>query len=333
MKIKLISFIIFFLIVILPQPCEALDSNTDNVSQTNSALKIYLPRKVLVEDDSLKLGRVGIILGEEPLVAKANEIMLGHFSTLGQKIVLDRSAILSRLACNGIDPQHVVLTGAEETTVQKKHRIIKSSEFVKIADSFLKKSTSAGLFCQAVPIRTPKDLLLPPTDKDITLSPCIIQSSAANQAKVRISVLSDSNEIGAGEVTFRLKYNCRTAVTLVEVPAGQVINPENIKIVQNVSDYPEPASWSPPYGFIAKRILPENTVIQPNMIEPAKPAIIIKRNENVVIRIESPGLIITAIGKAMQQGNAGEYIKVRNIDSQRIIMAKVNEDGTLKPIF
>ncbi|OHB57859.1 MAG: flagella basal body P-ring formation protein FlgA [Planctomycetes bacterium RBG_13_44_8b] len=333
MKIKLISFIIFFLIMILLQPCEALDSNTDNVSQTNSALKIYLPRKVLVEDDSLKLGRVGIILGQEPLVAKANEIMLGHFSTLGQKIVLDRSAILSRLACNGIDPQHVLFTGAEETTVQKKHSIIKSSEFVKIADSFLKKSTSAGLFCQTIPIRTPKDLLLPPTDKDVTLSPCIVQSSAANQAKVRISVLSDSNEIGVGEVTFRLKYNCRTAVTLVEVPAGEVINPENIKIIQNVSDYPEPASWGPPYGFIAKRTLPENTVIQPNMIEPVKPTINIKRNETVVIRIELPGLIVTALGKAIQQGNTGEYIKVRNIDSQRIIMAKVNEDGTVKPVF
>jgi flagella basal body P-ring formation protein FlgA len=35
----------------------------------------------------------------------------------------------------------------------------------------------------------------------------------------------------------------------------------------------------------------------------------------------------------MQEGRAGEYIKVRNLDSQRMILAKVNEDGTVEPIF
>jgi flagella basal body P-ring formation protein FlgA len=170
-------------------------------------------------------------------------------------------------------------------------------------------------------------------DKNVTLSPRLIQNGAPNQAKVRVSVLADSNEIGAGVVTFRLKFNCRTAVTLTEIPAGSVISPESVKIEKILSDYPEPAHWSPPYGLIARRSLSANTVIQPDMVGLAKPAVSIKRNETVVIRIEMPGLLVTALGKAMQQGRAGECIKVRNIDSQQIIVAKVNEDGTVEPIF
>ncbi len=35
----------------------------------------------------------------------------------------------------------------------------------------------------------------------------------------------------------------------------------------------------------------------------------------------------------MQEGRAGEYIKVRNVDSRRVISAKVNKDGTVEPVF
>jgi len=69
------------------------------------------------------------------------------------------------------------------------------------------------------------------------------------------------------------------------------------------------------------------------MIGPARPAVVVGRNQTVVIRIERPGILVTAIGKAMQDGRVGEYIKVRNVDSQRIILAKVNEDGAVEPIF
>ena len=183
------------------------------------------------------------------------------------------------------------------------------------------------------PIRVPKDLVLPGVSKDIKLSPRLAGSSARNQAKVQIVVLADDKKIGVCEVTFRLKYTNRRVVTLADIPAGTVISARNVKIEKGVSSYPEPADWRPPYGLVARRNLRAKTVIRPDMIGPAKPAVVVGRNQTVVIRIERPGILVTAIGKAMQDGRAGEYIKVRNVDSQRIILAKVNEDGTVKPIF
>ncbi|MHC4087226.1 MAG: flagella basal body P-ring formation protein FlgA [Planctomycetota bacterium] len=35
----------------------------------------------------------------------------------------------------------------------------------------------------------------------------------------------------------------------------------------------------------------------------------------------------------MQEGRTGEYIKVRNLNSQRIILARVKEDGTVEPVL
>ena len=311
----------------------AAANNKTKGLQKDSALRIYLPREVTIKDDAIKLGQVSIIRGKESLVAKASEIALGRISVPGQKIVVARSVVLSRLACNGIPASKVTLTGAEKITVKQQEHIINGGEFVELASSFLKKNPPAGSVCQMNPIRIPKDLVLPGVSKDIKLSTRLARSSAGNQAKVQIAVLADGKEIGVREVTFRLKYNCRRVVTLVELGAGAVINAENVKIEKSVSNYPEPAGWRPPYGLVTRRKLPANTVIRPDMIGPVKPAVVVGRNQRVVIRIERPGLLVTAIGKAMQDGRAGEYIKVRNVDSQRIILAKVNEDGTVEPIF
>jgi flagella basal body P-ring formation protein FlgA len=43
--------------------------------------------------------------------------------------------------------------------------------------------------------------------------------------------------------------------------------------------------------------------------------------------------MITAVGKTMQDGRAGDYIKVRNADSQRIILARISEDGSVEPVL
>jgi flagella basal body P-ring formation protein FlgA len=85
--------------------------------------------------------------------------------------------------------------------------------------------------------------------------------------------------------------------------------------------------------LVARRPLRAGTVIRPGMIGIAKPQIILKRNQNVIIKFDKFGLVITATGKAMQDGRTGECIKVKNVDSQRIIMARVLEDGTVEPVI
>jgi flagella basal body P-ring formation protein FlgA len=84
---------------------------------------------------------------------------------------------------------------------------------------------------------------------------------------------------------------------------------------------------------VTGRRLSADTVIRPGMVGPLKPQLLLKRNQSVVIQIEKLGLLVTAVGKTMQEGRVGEYIKVRNIDSQRVILARVNENGTVEPVL
>ena len=332
MKHRIIS-IILAVFLLVPANSKA------DAEQTDSALQIYLPREITIENDVPNLGQVAIIRGEEGLTAKAEQVTLGRISAPGQKIIVDRSTVLSRLASSGIPTSEVTFTGAERTTVSQQHQIIKGEEFVARALAFLEQNPPEASICQYSPVRIPQGLILPAINEDIRLSPCIAKSNIRNQVKVSVSVISGNVEIDVREVAFGLKYNCRRLTTTVDVPKGTVINAENTKVEKFVSDYPEPANWTVPYGFVTKRQLPANTVISKNMIGPAdvvaparQPALL-KRNQSVVIKIDSLGLSITAIGRAMEDGRVDEYIKVQNVDSQRIILAKVNEDGSVEPVF
>jgi flagella basal body P-ring formation protein FlgA len=319
--------IILIMCLLLP-----LYSNADNTSK-DSGLEIYLPREITIKDKCLSLGRISVIQGEESLVTKASEIALGQISAPGQKVVISREMVLSRLACNGIPASKVTLTGAKEITIKQQERTIRSNELIQLASSFLEKNPPGVSVCGYNPIRTPKDFIITGTNKDIIFCPRLVPASARNQAKVEIIIHTDGKNIGTREVIFGLKYNHQQAVTKINIPAGAVISHENVRIEKIQSNYPHPSEWKPPYGLIAKRHIPVKTVLHPNMLGPVKSPIVCKRNQKVIIRIDMPGFLITAFGKAMQDGRAGEYIKVRNVDSQRIILTKINEDGSVTPVL
>ena len=303
--------------------CPVSANNKTIDSQKDSYLKIYMPREVTVKDSNLSMGQVSIIQGGNSLVAEASKIALGRISVPGQKIIIDRPMVLSRLASNGIPASKVTFTGSQQITVKQQNKTISSSEFVSLANSFLEKNPPGDSICKWNLIRKPKDFIISPANSNISIAPRLVQTGVKSQARIEINVLSGSNKIGVRQVTFALIYDRQQAVTKIDIPAGGIISPENIRIETTASNDPEPSNWKPPYGLIAKRRLPANTVLRPNILGPLKSSIIVKRNQSVVIRIEKPGFLITAAGKAMQDGRAGEYIKVRNMDSQRIILARI----------
>jgi flagellar basal body P-ring formation protein FlgA len=296
-------------------------------------LQVHLPREVTVQGGLLTLDQVGIIRGEPSQVAAASRIGLGQLSMPGQKAVLDRPTILSRLASHGIPVEKVRLTGAETVAVHRFHRTIASEEFVEVGRTFLRQHPPAPLICEAIATVKPKELVLSEEVQDVQVAPRFIRSGMRGHVAVQVVVTADGKEVGTREISFRLKYQRRRAVTVREVAEGTLLTPEDVKIETVVSDHPQPPGWKPPYGLVAVRKLAEDTELRADMVSAPQAPVVVRRNETVVIRIERPGLTITALGTVLQEGRTGEYVKVRNTDSSRVIVCKVNPDGTVEPML
>ncbi len=307
--------------------CGAADPNGEE-----GPVRIHLPREVTVQSSYLSLGQVTAITGAGPAAATAGSVRLGRFSVPGQKITLDRATILSRLASQGIPAERVVLTGAETVTVQRRQQIISGDEFVSFARLFLQQHPPGASPCDGTAAAKPKDLVLLDEPKNVQLVPRFVDNGAGGFVTVQVAVVVDGKEVGSRTVPLRLRYRCHKAVTLKEIPGGATLTPENVKIEETVSDRPE-TGWKSPYGLVALHDLPARTEIRDGMIDAPQPSLIIRRNETVVIRVQRPGFLVTAVGLAMQEGRAGEFVKVRNTDSHRVIVCKVNDDGTVEPVL
>jgi len=295
-------------------------------------VRLHLPRDITVQNPLLSLEQVAVVTGEGPLAATARSVRLGRFSVPGQKIVLDRATILSRLASAGVAAENVVLTGAEAVTVRRRQQIISGDEFVAFAQLFLRQNPPESSPCEGTAAAKPKDLALAGEPQNMQLVPRFVENGARGFVTVQVSVMVDGKEVGSRTVPLRLRYRSHKAVTLQEIAEGTALTPENVKIEELVSDRPE-TGWKSPYGLVALRQLPAGTEIREGMTDTPQPSLVIRRNETVVIRVQRPGFLVTAAGLAMQEGRAGQFVKVRNTDSHRIIMCKVNADGTVEPVL
>jgi flagella basal body P-ring formation protein FlgA len=305
---------------------------TTGICIAAGGLQIYLPREITVSSDSPLLGDVAVIQGNETLAAKAQAIPLGRFSSASQKITLDKKVLTAALASNGIRAWQVTFTGANEVKVSQKHLAVSGQDFAEKALAYLTENPPHISVCKYTLMQTPQDLILADVNDNIKLT-ASLASNINGQVKILVGVFCGEKELGSREVAFSMKYTCKKAVAAADIPAGAILNAENVKVENFAANLPQPASWTPPYGMAAKKLLPGNSEITMNMLEVVKPPVILQRNQNVLIKIERLGLVVTAIGKTMQEGRAGEYIKVQNLSSQRIIIGKVQEDGSVEPVL
>lgn len=335
MKTKILnSILILSVMASVGWSQQVLESKSDMAGVSTGRIEIYLPREVVITDGTITLDKVAILRGFEPLVASAGQVILGHISSPSQQFLIDKATIMSRLACSGISRSKVKFSGAKKITVRQQQQTIEGNRILEAAHSFLMNNLSDTSVCKANPTRMPKNLALAVTGTNVALSPRLI-SRSRNHVKVEVGVVSNGIEIATREVSFRLKYNCRRIVTLSEFGPGTVVTAENTRIEQAASDYPEPADWSAPYGLVAKRRLPANTILSSDMVTRARPEAVIERNQTVIVKIDRPFLSLTAMGRAMQKGRVGDCIrvKVQITNTPRTIMAKVNQDGSVEPVF
>jgi flagella basal body P-ring formation protein FlgA len=301
---------------------------------SEDCLQVYLPREAVVEGGAIKLGDVSILRGSDQETSQAGGVGLGSFCVAGQLITLDRAMIESRLRCSGVKSVGIEFSGAESVTVRRKSEIVKGVEFAEMAESFLSSYNPEAGGCNYRCLRIPEDFIVPGDANGITFSTHLAGSSqVSGYTKVNVCILNDGNQAGVRQVTFRRRWEVQRVVTTQDVMSGQEFSRENIKVVKGLSDQAQRSDWQAPYGLVARRDMAAGTVVDARMVSIVTEEIIVKRNENVLIKIDKPGLLITTFGKALENGKCGENIKVRNNDSNRTILARVNADGSVEPVI
>ena len=294
-------------------------------------LRIHLPRIVQVEGDSLTVGSIGVLACKDSELAdNAGAVAMGRAPWSREEMVIDQRTILSRLAASGIDRRQVKLSGARQVKVRRKEQFIGADRIIQAAAAFLEKRQEQSGESSWRLVGRPKELVAKGS-KDFKLKAQLGRKISENRLSVEVSAIADGAKLGSGEVIFQKVYQLRQVVVVKKIQAGEAITPENAKI-RTLSSTNKPAEWVSPYGQAARRLLRPGTVIGPGLLTDKQGQIIVRRGQTVVMRIKGLGFTLSTIGQVLKDGRAGDFIKVRNVDTKRIVSAKVRFDGTVTPI-
>jgi flagella basal body P-ring formation protein FlgA len=305
----------------------------DTEVSAKPSLRIYLPAEKTLTSDVITLGQIAMVLGDPSLKESAGKITLGRFSAPGQEIVIDRETILSRLVSEGVKAS-VNFNGSGRIRLFQDGSCISSDEFIAAAESCLKKALAGEGVHSFKLIRSPDNFPLTCKRQDVTLSSGLSKYQSGATKRVTVSVMMNDVQLYHQDVLFTLQYQAHRLVATKDIPPKESITPENVQLETYLSS--QPTKENPQfYGMITRRTVPAGTVITSNFLESRKPTLLVKRRQKVLLKLESGGLFVSAMGEAMSDGGPGDIIEVKRGTGreQRTIIGRIMSDGTVKPVL
>lgn len=295
-------------------------------------LRVFLPRTAEVTSDALTLGQVAIVHSpDHALRDRAEAVPLGRGPFSGEEMRIDRRTVLARLASSGIEARAVELTGSAETHIRRQEQTVPAADLLEAAETLLAEQP-AGAEGTAWHQRGEVGDLRIPAVGDVELDVRLAESTP-DRAVVEVAAVTGDRTVGTVAITFRRAYARRRAVATRSIAAGALITGEMLRIETVFEDRPPRQVFSSPVGLIATHALPAGAEIRPDLLRAARREILVRRGQSVLMRIEGNGFTITGLGEALQDARCDEFVKVRNADSGRVVIGRVEPDGAVYPVY
>tara|TARA_B100001063_G_C16731694_1_gene539671 strand:+ start:352 stop:1023 length:672 start_codon:yes stop_codon:yes gene_type:complete len=148
-------------------------------------------------------------------------------------------------------------------------------------------------------------------------------------SQANLTVLAECNDSKPWKLYITTTFNIFGQVVYAanSVSRGRTLQKSDLELKEeiiNKSYYANFDDINDVIGMIAKRSIRHGSNIQANLLQAPK---LVKRGDDVVIMASTQGIMIRMRGTAMQDGELGQQITVKNNQSERIVKARVSEAG------
>jgi flagella basal body P-ring formation protein FlgA len=148
-----------------------------------------------------------------------------------------------------------------------------------------------------------------------------------------VGIYDDGTLIREESVRVRMEVAMDIVVSAKFLPRDTEINADDVKLVRrwfNQSPANIVTQMEDVVGKQAYSDIRQNMEIKRNMLKTVKT---IKRGKMVKIVLENGPMMIVTFGLSEEDGSRGDFIKVRNISSNKIVYAKVIDDSSVSVDF
>lgn len=306
------------------------DTEIENRANTRGLLKVYLPRTKVINNEGITLGDITCLTSFNlKLQKQAESLKMGRCPFPGEKLTITRQTILSRLATVEIFSKSIKFLGSESVIVRRDKIKASPEELIALAKQYLKDNPIPNIHSWGL-AKKPQELLIP-DPKNMNLK-CILSTGAPRgHVKLLITLVQDKEIIDRRNLIFKALYQACRFKAKVNIPSGTLITSMNTVMETYTSaNHPTNNSFTP-YGQTATYDIRSGSIISPTYVKKKQKAILIKRNKTVRLIIKGRGWEIATIGTTLESGKTGELIKVKNNDTGRTVIGRIDENGNVVP--
>lgn len=158
----------------------------------------------------------------------------------------------------------------------------------------------------------------------------VVPADVRHATRMRFEVACEAPEAWQRDVIVRAKVTARVVVMAQDVPAGRVIQDDDVQLEARdvtvvpdaMSDPQAVAGWTSRRSLRTGQVVPQRALLTP---------VLVQRGQSVGIEASNGGITVNVPGEALDTGRAGDTVRVRNTGSGKVIRARVIDAGKVAP--
>ena len=316
------AFIILFVLTLIGMPCWAADVTINAFGQA------------WVKGEQVRLSDLGIVTGTSaPLVESIKSVSVIKAPDAGRPVVINREYISLRLKQNGIDTDGVEIIAPPQITIHREVRSVDAQGLRQEVERYVKNQLGVAADKAKVEISgIDDDLMLPP-------GKVTFQVGADTPPKywgyARVPVTLSVNDVVKKKIWARVSVAYMEDVVVLNEPVkrGEVITESMVALEQRDTMRLRNSAMRDIADVIGKnatRNLRAGDVISRNAVELP---VVVKRGSRITVVAENGGFRVSILAQAMESGAKGDTIRVKNLDSRKIIQAEIVDESTARALF
>ena len=297
-------------------------------------ITIRVRDRVEIDGDDVLLGQIAEIEGSDvQLIRKLKDILIGKAPLPGKSRHYAQSHLMMRLKQYHIDVSKVILETPEQIEVSRSCIIIEKHKIEEIVAGYLRQNVPReNKNIRIREIRVPEAVALSRGQISYKVTAADSQPLRGNCS---IAVEFSVNGYAQKKIWATADIEILGSVVVTRKPLGRYkpIGEDDIELkTMDLSDLPDDVITDPEavLGKRTIRAIGAQVALKADSVELPP---LVKRGDLVVIIAESKGLKITTRGQVRKKGRLGEQIPVVNLDSNKLLYARVIDANTVKVDF
>ncbi len=299
-------------------------------------IEVNLMENVMLENKTITFRDVSTVTGDDvKLVNRINDIEIGNTPWANSIRTINKDFMKMRLNAANVKVSDVTFTNANIVTVSVESTKVTGLEISQKAKEYLLSVLPVSDRETTVELaRQPGDQWIPSKRDKINFNVSLIDSSK-DRGKIELIVTASSNGIRYFKIPvhFNVRVFEYVAITKRKIARNQQLTRGNVFMAKRETTKIRGLAFSDRKDLTGKiaavTILPY-TILTENVVE-MPPTI--KQGSVIKLFIMSSGFRIVTKGLAQQTGYTGEVIKVKNLDSKKMLYGEIIDSNRVQITF